>query len=183
MCRLKKALYGLDIGPEYFNQEINNYLKQINFQPNKREPSIHTHWENKQITIILTYVDDILITGSNSKGIQQTLEFLKSKYKVKNMGFPKTFLGIEIQKCNRSIFLHQKSYSQEIVKHNYIAHKSNLPTAKWAVIPIPPVSDHGTMKTLKIHNFPYRQVLGALIFLTHNTCPNLTFAVHYLARF
>lgn len=40
MCRLKKALYGLDIAAECFHKEIDSFLKSQDFEQNKREPCI-----------------------------------------------------------------------------------------------------------------------------------------------
>lgn len=118
MYKLKKALYGLDIAPVCFNNMLDAYLKSIGFERNKREPCIYTKWNNNQslLTLILIFVDDFLLTGNDSVGIEQTLTKLSDKFEVKNLGFPKTFVGIQIEKKNRALFLQQKSFADSIVQ-------------------------------------------------------------------
>jgi len=42
------------------------------------------------------YVDDILLTGSNSAGLLETKKYLKHHFVTKDMGRPKYFLRIEV---------------------------------------------------------------------------------------
>ena len=177
-CKLKKALYGLDIAPICFNQELDSFLKSLGFIRNLRQPCIYTKRDIGGITLVLTFVDDLILTGIN----QAEEAFLRC-YEVKNLGFPKTFVGITIEKCENQLFLHQEAYAKEVVKQYYTADNSDLQVSKWSRIPMPPLSDHKKMATLKEENFPYRQVIGALIYLANYTRPDLSFSIHYLARF
>ncbi len=110
MFKLKKALYGLDVAPVCFNHEIDNYLKSIGFQQNQREACIYTKWNTYLLALLLVFVDDFLITGDDSVGIRTTIEQLQSKYETKTLGFPRTFVGIKIEKNSNHLFLHQRSY-------------------------------------------------------------------------
>jgi len=42
------------------------------------------------------YVNDILLTGSDSAGLVETKEYLRCYFVTKDMGKPKYFLGIEV---------------------------------------------------------------------------------------
>jgi len=183
MCRLKKALYGLDIAPKCFNIEIDSFLKSQGFEQNKREPCIYTKMNETLITIILVFVDDFILTGNDTISITDFLDKFTKKYEVKNLGFPSTFVGIEIVKRNDAIFLHQKSYAESIVRQFYTLDETKLQISKWSTTPMPPISDHKRMAVLPENTFPYRQVLGALIYLANYTRPDLSFPVNYLARF
>ena len=107
MFRLKKALYGLDVAPACFNREINEFLHSLNFEQNQREACIYTKWDINLVTIILRFVGDILVIGSDPVGIEKALKDLESKYEIRNLGFPKTFVGI--LKATNHLFLHQKT--------------------------------------------------------------------------
>lgn len=48
---------------------------------------------------------------------------------------------------------------------------------------MPPTSEHQKISLLTTKDFPYRQVLGSFIFLANYTRPDISFSVHYLARF
>lgn len=63
---------------------------------------------------MLVYVDDILITGSSLKLIQETKEALKMAFKMKDLGELKYFLGIEFTRSKASILMHQRKYTLEL---------------------------------------------------------------------
>jgi len=46
--------------------------------------------------ILAVYVDDILLTESDSTDLAETKEYLKRHFVTKNMGRPRYFLGIEV---------------------------------------------------------------------------------------
>lgn len=46
--------------------------------------------------ILIVYVDDIVITGSDVLGIQEAKLWLKSKLNIKDLGILRYFLGIEV---------------------------------------------------------------------------------------
>ena len=46
--------------------------------------------------MLVVYVDDIIITGSDSKGISSLKSFLQSQFHIKDLGMLRYFLGIEI---------------------------------------------------------------------------------------
>ena len=60
------------------------------------------------ILVILTvYVDDILLTGSDSVSLAETKEYLRRHFVTKEMGKPKYFLGIEVAHQKYSVLLSQ----------------------------------------------------------------------------
>lgn len=50
------------------------------------------------IVIALLYVDDIILTGNNRDKIIETKRRLSNEFKMKHLGEPKKFLGIEIER-------------------------------------------------------------------------------------
>lgn len=129
------------------------------------------------------FVDDFILTGNDTAGITKFLDKFSKKYEVKNLGFPSTFVGIQIEKRNKAIFLHQKSYAESIVHQFYTLDEKKLQISKWSMTPMPPISDHQRIPVLSAEKFPYRRVLGALIYLANYTRPDLSFPVNCLARF
>jgi len=60
----------------------------------------------KSVIVVLTvYIDDILLTGSDSAGLLETKKYLKRHFVTKDMGRPKYFLRIEIVHQKHSILL------------------------------------------------------------------------------
>ena len=48
------------------------------------------------IVVLVVYVDDILLTGSDSAGLVETKMYLKRYFVTKDMGHLKYFLGIKV---------------------------------------------------------------------------------------
>lgn len=57
--------------------------------------------------ILIVYVDDIIISDSDSAGIQETKCYLKSKLHIKDLGQLQYFLGIEVVRNKQGLFLSQ----------------------------------------------------------------------------
>lgn len=53
----------------------------------------------------MVYVDDIVITGNDSKEIEKFKAFIKTKFKTKDLGVLKYFLGIKVKYSNNGVFL------------------------------------------------------------------------------
>ena len=62
------------------------------------------------IILLVVYVDDIVITESDSKGISSLMFFLQSQFHTKDLGMLRYFLGIEFMRSKHEIFLSQRKY-------------------------------------------------------------------------
>ena len=67
------------------------------------------------LILLVVYVDDIVITGSESTGISSLKSFLQTQFQTKDLGVLKYFLGIEVTRCKKSIFLSQKKYVLDLL--------------------------------------------------------------------
>ena len=56
------------------------------------------------------YVDDIVITGSESKGILSFKSFLYSQFHTKDLGMLKYCLSVEVMRIKQVIMLSQRKY-------------------------------------------------------------------------
>ncbi|XP_013633001.1 PREDICTED: uncharacterized mitochondrial protein AtMg00810-like [Brassica oleracea var. oleracea] len=71
---------------------------------------------NKQgIVVILIYVDDIIITGSDKDGIISTKAFLKPTFDIKDLSELEYFLGIEMCRSKDGLFLSQGKYTLDLL--------------------------------------------------------------------
>jgi Reverse transcriptase (RNA-dependent DNA polymerase) len=68
-------------------------------------------------TIILVYVDDIIVTENNVKEIKNIKDYLKNKFDIKDLEKLKYFLRIEIAHSKeKSLFLSQRKYMLDLLK-------------------------------------------------------------------
>ena len=65
-------------------------------QKSKSDHYIFYKNSNSGITLLVVYVDDIAITGSDSKGISSLKSFLQSHFHTNDLGMLRYFLGIEL---------------------------------------------------------------------------------------
>jgi hypothetical protein len=81
-----------------------------------KEPCYSFKHKNKLRTIISTYVDDILITGSDQKEIENISKMMGGTFRMKHLGELKDFLGITALKSENGIKLTQENYTKAILK-------------------------------------------------------------------
>lgn len=80
VCKLTKALYGLRQAPRAWYAMFYSYLLSLGFVSSKANTSLFVLLQDSGITLVLVYVDDIIVTGSDisfiSTLIQWDLNFL-----------------------------------------------------------------------------------------------------------
>ena len=96
VLRLKNAIYGLKQSPKAWYHKLSRTLNGRGFVKSEADHTLSTLTRKQGIVVILIYVDDIIITGSDKEGITSTKAFLKSTFDIINLGELKYFLGIEI---------------------------------------------------------------------------------------
>ena len=79
-------------------------------QNSKSDHSVYYKNSQSGIILLVVYVDDIVITGSDSKGILSLKSFLHSHFHTKDLGMLKYFLGIEVMRSKQRILLSQLKY-------------------------------------------------------------------------
>ena len=66
--------------------------------------------------ILVVYVDDILLTGSDFVALTETKEYLKSNFVTKYMGKPRYFLGIGVAYQKHGLLLSQRKYTFDLLE-------------------------------------------------------------------
>lgn len=62
------------------------------------------------VTYLIIYVDDMIITGNDENEIQSLKRRLFGEFEMKDLGNLKYFLGIEVLRSRKGIFICQKKY-------------------------------------------------------------------------
>jgi hypothetical protein len=103
VCRLKKRLYGLKKTPRKW------YLKFYKFMTEQGYSRCHSdHYvyfkrlQNGSYIILLLYVDDMLVAGSNMQGINVIKKKLSNSFAMKDLGVVKKILGIRITRDRKN---------------------------------------------------------------------------------
>nr|XP_016501461.1 PREDICTED: uncharacterized mitochondrial protein AtMg00810-like [Nicotiana tabacum] len=127
--------------------------------------------------LLVVYVDDIVITGSDYAGISSLRSFLHTRFHTNDLGQLKYFLRVEVNRSKKGILLSQRKYILVLLAE----------TGKLAVKPcstpmVPNVhlmkDDGNPFDDLK----RYRRLVGKLNYLTV-TRPDIAFAVSVVSQF
>ena len=118
VLRLKKAIYGLKQSPRAWYKKLSTTLNGRGFRKSELDHTLFTLVTPSGIIVILVYVDDLIITGSDKAGIKATKEFLKSVFDIKDLGEMKYFLGIEICRSKEGLFMCQRKYTMDMLKES-----------------------------------------------------------------
>ena len=94
------------------------YRKNINdFFAGKveKDTSLFIFSASTNICYLLVYVDDILLTGSNSLLLQRLIQLQSLEFKLCDLGPVYYFLGIEVQSTGMGLLLRQYKYTFDIL--------------------------------------------------------------------
>lgn len=129
------------------------------------------------MTLVLIYVDDLLITGNSTASISELKKFLASNFHMKDLGPVTYFLGLEIDRSSNGFFISQKKYVLDLLQEFGMMQATPLKLPMETHIKRTP--DKGDLLPDPTQ---YQKLLGKLIYLTI-TRPDLSFPVHNLAQF
>ena len=96
VCRLRKSLYGLKQSPRAWFGNLSQAVEKFGLQKSKFDHSVFYRNSSSGIILLVEYVDDIVITGSDSTGISSLKSFLHGQFHTKDLGMLRYFLGVEV---------------------------------------------------------------------------------------
>ena len=71
VLKLSKALYGLRQAPRAWNIRLDKSLKNLGFTKCASEQAVYKRGNGKNAIILGVYVDDLLVTGSQTQEIEK----------------------------------------------------------------------------------------------------------------
>ena len=127
--------------------------------------------------IVILYVDDMFVTGTNEEQIEAFMAKLNSSFNMSNLGLLHYFLGMEFKQCNDGNVIKQAKYIQSLLK------RFNMEDCK----PISTPAEPGVKLSLHDQGEPfdttlYAQAVGCLIYLC-NTRPDIQYSVSQMSKF
>lgn len=134
---------------------------------------------NNHMIIVLVYVDDILIAARTKSEINWTKSALQLEFSIHDLGPAKWFLGIRIKRNRemREVIISQERYVEHILRTFGMEDcKARSVPFQYKVLDCKEYEK--TMKT-----FPYRELIGAVMYLATTTRPDIMWSVSYLSRF
>eukprot|EP00253_Pinus_taeda_P024075 PITA_24075 len=107
VCRLKKSLYGLKQSPRAWYAKMDSFLLESDFSMCHSDNTLYTKKVGKSLIILVLYVDDLILTGSDSNLINHVKSRLKKKFEMTDLGHLHYFLGLQVLQSKEGIFFSQ----------------------------------------------------------------------------
>ncbi|KAJ9673153.1 hypothetical protein PVL29_026432 [Vitis rotundifolia] len=165
VCYLKKALYGLKQSPSF------------GMNKSKKDHSVFYKKSADGIILLVVYVDDIVITRNDHAGISDLKAFMHSKFHTKDLGELKYFLGIEVSRSKKGMFLSQRKYVLDLLE------ETGKIEAKPCTSPMIPNVQLMLNDGDSFYNSErYQRVVGKLNYLTVMR-PDIAYAINVVSQF
>lgn len=96
MCRLKKVLHGLKQSPQAWFQRLQAVMITNGYKQCQANHILFVKRIDRKVKALIVYMDDIVVTGNDKVEMAQLKSNLAREFKIKDLGFLKYFLEIEI---------------------------------------------------------------------------------------
>jgi len=129
------------------------------------------------VVVIVIYVDDLIITRDSDVDIFDLKKLLKQKFKMKDLGELRYFLGIEVIQSPKGIWLLQRQYAlNKLSEYGMTGCKPiSIPLEQNVKLS----ADEGDLVK---DTTMYRRIVGNLIYMTI-TRPYLSYAIGVVSQF
>lgn len=177
VCKLKKAIYGLRQAPRAWHDALKSFVLSYGFTTSLSDSSLFTYNKDGVQAFLLVYVDDIIVTGSQTQFLNIFINELSTRFSIKNLGFPHYFLGVELVPTKDGILLSQHGHIRELLLKFKMAEAKPVATPLCTSTPLKLLDGSAAVDAKQ-----FRSIIGGLQYLTI-TRPDLSFAVNKLSQF
>lgn len=177
VCKLQKSIYGLKQSGRNWNEILHKCLINDDFKQNPADHCVYTK-ESEQTgkVIIVIWVDDLIIAASNTQSLEQVKAMLSSRFKMKDLGKLKHFLGIDFSQTDECVTMSQQRYTERILK------RFDMQDCRTRETPCEQKVEYIDDAPKMTDVTKYREAVGSLIYLATCTRPDLSFVVGKLSQ-
>ena len=179
VCKLRKALYGLRQAGRQWHTKFSGTLKSLELTQTTSDPCVYVNHHSRGSTHVLIYIDDIVIASNDPKCVHEIKTRLSSEYQVKDLGNINCCLGIEVEQKKNRISIAQCGYISEDLP------KFEMSDCKVAKSPLAAGTtlQPATNAQENDNRYPYRELIGALMYIAIGTRLDIAHAVVMLSQF
>ena len=175
--RLHKAIYGLKQSPRAWFGKFSEVVLKFGLRCYHSNHSVLKHTSARGKILLIVYVDDIIITSDDKKGIDDLNRYFRNSFQTKDLGKFCYFLGIEVARSKEGINLSQKKYMLDILEETELLGSKPVETPMGPNVKL--YEDQGELQS---NPKRYPHMVGKLNYLTI-TRPDISFAVSVLSQF
>lgn len=183
VCQLKKAIYGLKRAPKYWNEKFHEFMSTQNFIKSENDHCLYFRITDQFKIYVLIYVDDLIITGSNVKEIDNLKVEMMKNFKMKDLGLISYYLGISVNQnlLENTVTLSQSNYLENVLKRFDMYECKNVST------PMDNNFNYDDLlkeksESLEIEN-KCRKLIGCIMYAMLGSRPDLCNSISILSRY
>jgi hypothetical protein len=147
------------------------------FSANTHDPALFVHVSPRGRTLLLLYVDDMIITGDDPEYIAFVNAHLSDQFLMSDLGPLWYFLGIEISSTPEGFFLSQEKYIQDLLDRASLTNHRIAETPMELNVHLVATDGEPLEDSTRYHH-----IVGSLVYLDV-TRPDISYSVHILSQF
>ncbi|KAJ9546542.1 hypothetical protein OSB04_019085 [Centaurea solstitialis] len=157
--------------PRAWYKRFSTYILPHGFRSSVCDNFLFIYIQGTQMTYLLLYVDDIVITASSDGLLQTIIRMLSREFAMTDLGKLHHFLGIKVTHNSNGLFLDQSQYAKDVISC------ASMSSCKPCTTPVDFNAKLSATNGPLFHDPTlYRSLAGAPQYLTF-TRPDISFAV------
>ena len=128
VCRLRRSLYDLKQAPRAWFERFASVVTAAGFLPSDHDPALFVHTSPRGRTLLLLYVDDMIIIGEDSDYIPFVKARLRDQFLMYDLGPLCYFLGIEVSSASDGFYISQEKYIQDLLARDALGDERTVVT-------------------------------------------------------
>jgi hypothetical protein len=153
-------------------QRFASVVTPAGFFASAHDPALFVHVSPRGRTLLILYVDDMIITGDDPEYIAFVKSHLSDQFLMSDLGPLRYFLGIEISSTNEEFFLSQEKYIQDLLDRASLTDHRTAETPMKLNVHL--VATDGEPLEDPTH---YHHIVGSLVYLDVPR-PDISYSVH-----
>jgi len=174
---MQKSLYGLQQSPRAWFGRFTNSMKAFGYQQSSSDHTLFIKHKEGKLTILIIYVDDMIVTGNNSIEKEALQTYLSREFEMKDLGPLKYFLRIKVLRSRHGILLSQQKYTIDLL--NEVGMLACKPSDIHAT---ENVKLSALSNQIPANKEQYQRLVRRLIYLAH-TRPDLAYSLSVVSQF
>jgi hypothetical protein len=187
VCRLKKSLYGLKQAPRQWYLKFDRFMTEQGYNRCDSDHCVYfKRLENGSYIILLLYVDDMLVAGSNMQDINVLKKKLANSFAMKDLGAAKKILGMRItrDRKNRKLTLSQGKYTEKVLERFRMQNAKPVSTPLASHFKLTKEMCPKTQEEIEyMSRVPYSSAVGSLMYAMVCTRLDIAHAVGVVSRY
>lgn len=180
VLKVKRSLYGLKQAGRQWHKKLDEVMRSLGLKPLESDPCVYTAKSGQDLMIIVVYVDDMFLSSNNANWMTKIKRDLAKEFQITDLGEINHCLGMDFIRDKQGLCISQKPYIENLLD------RFGMRDSKTVLKPLDPSTK--LTKPEEISNeemdlYPYRELIGSLMYLAIGTRPDIAFAVNFLSQF